>query len=164
MPALTERLHWWNYLIFSPIHPIQRSPVNCNGLIAELGNTWMEKLYTPKADCVFWAKGSGTVGCWPAPLSLLRIGAASHFKPMHSAHYDFITRGHSSRVGWEEEYLSLVSQGCWQSWGCAARERRVDKCLALERGLDSNSWAAEAQGSLSAKTAEFSKPALQAQL
>lgn len=56
-PALTERLYWWKYLIFSPIHLMQRSPVHCNGLIAELGNTWMEKLYTPESRLCLLGQG-----------------------------------------------------------------------------------------------------------
>lgn len=36
---------------------MQRSPVNCNDLIAELGNTWMEKLYNPESRMCFLGQG-----------------------------------------------------------------------------------------------------------
>lgn len=49
------------------------------------------------------------MGCEPISLSLLRVGAAAHFKPVSPAHYDFITRGPFPHVGWEEESLPLVT-------------------------------------------------------
>lgn len=55
----------------------------------------------------------------------------------------------------------LQSQGCWQSWVFAAWEQRVDKCLAPEHGLGSNTGTAAAQQSPGAKTAESSQLALQ---
>lgn len=88
--------------------PMQRDSVNYNDLIAELRNTWMEKAHNPESRLCSPCAGSVTVGCGPISLSPLRISTAAHFKCVCSGLYDFMTRGHFSHVGWEEEYLPLV--------------------------------------------------------
>lgn len=125
-----------------------RGSVSYNDLIAELRNTWMKKPYNPKSRLYSSCSGVSYHGMWAkGQFSCLSRGLALQFMSSLCIQPSVTSlQGDTShrRDGRTSTFLSHTPV----DRAFAAGEQHVDKCLASEQGLVSNSGAAEASRAL----------------